>query len=530
MRIIGRLVAAAAGATLSLLLLIPLAAATPGVLRVAIFADPDSFDPPVGTSLPADAVVNSACDGLLAVNAQGRETGALAERWEFTPDGRAVTFHLRPGVRFHNGREFSAEDVRYSWERALKPELRAPAAAWLLPIVGAQEFRDGKAKEVAGLKLLDRHRVRVEFVRPNPLFVRHVQSARLAIVNREATEGGGGKITEKNLVCTGPFVLKGGRSNYQWVFDANPDYWGGKPGITRLELLVVPDENTRLAQYENGELDFIEPPVSQLDRIRKDPVLSRELVSKPRARSVVFGMNYVVQPLFRDRRVREALALAFDRKLISQVILQGTVEPGRSIIPPSLYTIDTSGATGPGHDPARAKKLLAEAGFPDGRGFPALELVTRPQAVFVKASEAVANQLQKNLGIPVQVRSVEFGKYVKDLNARNVTAFFLHAWTAEYLSPQYFFADLIHSQGPRNRFNYANPRVDALLDRADQTVNAEEQQRLYLEAEKLTIEDVAVLPFYYDTYTFLVKPSVRGLEFQPAGTGWLPLTRVTVER
>ncbi len=516
-------------ALVGVLLLASGAAAAPGVLRTVIFSDPDSFDPPVGTSLPADAIVSHACDGLLGTTADGKETGALAERWEVSPDGRAITFTLRRGVKFQNGREVTAEDVRYSWERALKPELKAPAASYLLPIVGAQDFRDGKAKAVVGIVTPDRQRVRVEFTRPNPLFVKHVQSPRLAIVNREATEAGGGKITENNLVCAGPFVFKGGRSNYQWVFDANPDYWAGRPKINRLELFVVADENTRLAQYENGELDFIEPPVSQLERIRKDPALSRELLLKPRARSIVFGMNYGVQPVFRDRRVREALALAFDRKLIGQVILQGTVEPARSIIPTSVYTIDTSAVKGPGYDPDRAKKLLAEAGFPDGKGFPALELVTRPQAVYVRASEAVANQLQKNLGITVQVRSVEFGKYVKDVNAR-IVPFFLHAWTAEYLSPQYFFADLIHSRGPRNRFNYANPQVDALLDRADQTVNAEERQRLYLEAERLTIEDVAVLPFYYDAYTFLVKPYVKGLEFTPTGIGYLPVTRVVVER
>jgi len=504
--------------------------ATPGVLRAVIFADPDSFDPPVGTSLPADAIVNHACDGLVATGPGGAEQPALAERWEFSPDGKTVTFALRRGARFHNGREVVAEDVRYSWERALKPDLRAPAAAYLLPIAGAEEFRDGKAPHVAGLTTPDRHRVRVEFVRANPLFIKHVQSARLAIVNREATESGGGKITEKNLVCAGPFVFKGGRSNYQWVLEANPDYYQGKPKITRLEFFVVPDESTRLAQYEAGELDLIEPPVSQLERIRKDPALARELVLRARARSVVLGMNYQVQPVFRDRRVREALALAFDRKLIAQVLFQGTVEPGRSVIPPSVYTIDTAALKGPGYEPERAKKLLAEAGFPDGKGFPSLELVSRPQAVFVKASEAAANMLEKNLAIPVKVRSVEWGKYVKDVNARNVVGFFLHAWTAEYLSPQYFFGDLIHSKGPRNRFNYANPRVDALLDRADQTVSSEERQRLYLEAEKLTIEDVAVLPFYYDTYTFMVKPSVKGLDFIPTGIGYLPVTRVSVER
>ncbi len=515
---------------LPLVLLASTAAAAPGILRAALFADPDSFDPPVGTSLPADAIIGHACDSLLATTAEGKETGALAERWDVTPDGRSIAFALRRGVKFHNGRELTADDVKYSFERALKPDLKAPAAAYLLPIAGASEFRDGKAKEVAGIAVLDKYRVRLEFVRPNPLFVKHAPSTRLAIVSREATEAAGGKITEKSLVCAGPFVLKGGRSNYQWVLEANPDYYGGKPKVTRIEFFVVPDENTRLAQYENGELDFIEPPVSALERIRKDPALSKELVQKPRGRSVVFGMNYQVQPVFRDRRVREALALAFDRKLIGQVIFQGTVEPGRSIVPTAVYTVDTSALKGPGYEPERAKKLLAEAGFPDGKGFPPLELVTRPQAVFVRASEAVANQLQKSLGIAVQVRSVEFGKYIKDLNARNVTAFFLHAWTAEYLSPQYFFGDLIHSKGPRNRFNYANPQVDALLDRADATVNPEERQRLYLEAEKLTIEDVAVLPFYYDTYTFLVKPSVKGLEFTPTGMGYLPVTRVSVER
>jgi ABC-type transport system substrate-binding protein len=514
---------------LGILLLAFGAEATPGVLRAVIFADPDSFDPPVGASLPADAVVSHACDSLLAVTAEGKETGGLAERWEVSPDGKAITFHLRRGVKFHNGRELTAEDVRYSFERALRPELKASAATWLLPIAGAQDFREGKAKSLAGLTTPDRYRVRVEFSRPNPLFVKQAPSSRLAIVNREATEAAGGKITEKNLVCAGPFVLKGGRTNYQWVFEANPDYWGGKPRINRLELFVVPDENTRLAQYENGELDFIEPPVSQLDRIRKDGGLARELLLKPRARSVVFGMNRTLQPAFRDRRVREALALAFDRKLISQVLLQGTVEPGRSVIPTAVYTIDTSSVKSPGYEPERARKLLAEAGFPDGKGFPALELVTRPQAVYVRASEAVANQLQKTLGIAVQVRSVEWGKYVQDTNARQVP-FFLHAWTAEYLSPQYFFTDLIHTRGPRNRWAYSNPQVDAVLDRADQTVNAEERQRLYLEAEKLTIEDVAVLPFYYDTYTFLVKPSVKGLEFTPTGIGYLPVTRVTVDR
>src|SRR5207249_2796110 len=160
-------------ALLGLLLLASGADAAPGILRTAIFSDPDSFDPPVGTSLPADAVVSHACDGLLGTTAEGKETGALAERWEVSPDGKVIVFTLRRGVKFQNGREVTAEDVRYSWERALKPELKAPAASYLLPIVGAQDFRDGKAKAVAGIVTTDRQRVRVEFTRPNPLFVKH---------------------------------------------------------------------------------------------------------------------------------------------------------------------------------------------------------------------------------------------------------------------------------------------------------------------------------------------------------------------
>jgi oligopeptide transport system substrate-binding protein len=509
---------------------IAFAASAQKELRVAIFADPTSIDPAQSNDLPASAILPQCCESLMRVDAQGKVVLDLAEKWELSNDGKTFTFRIRKGVKFHSGNELKAQHFKYAWTRAIAPGIPNRVLYKDMELIrGAKDVYEGKTTDLIGVQVVDDYTLRVLMDKPHPEFIQVVAMHKFAPLEKEILDKSNGNVTPENLHGTGPMRLVSYQTRSKYEFAAFDRYWGGKPQYDKLTFYVVPNQVTALQQYENGELDIINPPVSNVPRILADPKLSKEFLQIDRLRSCFCAFNAKVQPVFKDLKVRQAFNMAVDKAAIAKVALEDTVVPARSGVPYKSFGKDIVRKGYP-YEPDRAKKLLAEAGYPDAKGFPKLNLYTRPQQEYVRASEMTANMLKKNLNIDVKVVSMEFGKYRQDMEKRDIFDFFFHCWTAPYPSPRYHLTDMMASDGPTNFWNFSDSITDDLARKASNTIDYDKRMEVYLEMEQRTIDQAAVLPLWYDIYLFLAKPYVKNIDWVPVDFGFLKLGKARIEK
>src|SRR5579885_412269 len=303
---------------------------------------------------------------------------------------------------------------------------------------------------------------------------------------------------------------------------AFPGYWGGAPKIDEVVFLVVPNIETSLSLYETKGLDLVEVPPSGTRAVLKDPRYENQTLRVPAAQINYLGMNQNLYAPFKDKRVREAINLAIDRDGFVKGILGGAGLP--------LYGSITPGVAGYApvpkipYDPERAKQLLAEAGFPGGKGLPPIDI----QATAVQKDDlaAFADQFKKVLGMDVNVKVVERATHIKQMNAGEV-AFFPWGWTADYPDALYFLSQLWDSRSPYNRVRWKNADYDKLIDQAQGEPNAEARYKIYAQAEKIILDDVGMAPLYIRTQIWLKQPNVKNVYLTPFRM--LPYAKVEME-
>jgi oligopeptide transport system substrate-binding protein len=496
-------------------------------LHLAQSAEPTTFDPAVVEDGPTIEVLMHVFDGLVQWTPQNKLAPALAERWEVSPDGRTFTFHLRPGVKFQNGRPLKASDFVYTMNRALRPETRSTVAmTYLNDIVGAADVAAGRAKEAKGLAVPDDRTLKITIDAPKAYFLAKLTYPTAYAVCREAIESHGGRMDETNLVGTGPFRLAEYRRGERIVLERNPNYFEGAPKLSRIERAIVLDAGTRHAMFENRQLDIVDVTMADLEQDRKDPELSSKLHYFERPAIYYAALNQRAFPPFKDRRVRQAFAYAIDRDQICRTVLLGVNQPAAGIIPPGVPGYDPR-YTGLPYDLSKAKALLAAAGFPDGRGFPPLTLTFRERQPDIKrVCEVMAEMLRTNLGLNVTLRELEWGKFLTERNRGTMPLYFLR-WMADYLDPQDFTSVMLHTGVAENSIGYSNPEFDRLCDRADVERDPAKRIALYRQAQSLAVQDAPWVPVYFQKDIELWSPRLHGVE--DSLMGHLPHKRTAVE-
>lgn len=497
-------------------------------LRYAITTEPTTLDPALVEDGPTIDLLFQVFEGLVRWEVGNKLVPNLAERWEISPDGRTYTFYLKRGVKFHNGREMKAEDVRYSIERSLDPNTRSTTAGtYLNDIVGALDKLEGRAQTVKGIEVVDPYTIRFRVDAPKAYFLAKLTYPTAYVVCREAVEKTGGRVNEQSMIGTGPFRLKEYLLNQKIILEANPDYHNGRPRLDYIERPIILDSTTRHNMYERGELDVCDVQKGDLRRDQADPVLSKELHFFDRAAIFYLALNQVAFPPFRDKRVRQAFALAINRDEVVQVALMGVNQKANGILPPGIPGYDPS-FKGWEYNPARARQLLAEAGYPAGRGFPKLTLTFREKTPDLRrVAEVVRDMLKRELNIEVELREMEWGAFLSALNKQTMPFYHLR-WAADYLDPQNFLSVMLRTGTPENRIGYSNSEFDKLCDRADRTQDKQERIRLYRKAERIAVEDAPWIPLYFQRDVELIKPYVKGI--RDTLLGHLPHTTVEIVR
>lgn len=498
-----------------------IAAQEPVILRYPITSDPASLEPGLANELITGLIADSLHAGLFRFDSETQLTPYVAESYEVSDDGTVYTFHLNPAATWHNGSPVTAADFKAGWERYLDPDVGAQSAgAPFFPIVGAQALWDGTADTLEGVEVLDDQTLQVTLTAPSTNFLNSLATTTSWVVPAEAVVEGAPNWVDQP-VGAGPFKFVEWTPNVRVLLEANDDFFLGRPLIDGIEFVVVPDAATALAQFEAGELDAVAVPAGDLERIQNDPTLSEQLQYYTRAQLQYLGFNQSQFEPFQDVRVRQAFSHAIDREVLTTQILNGTWLTAQGLVPPNIpeHNPDLLGYT---YDPARAQELLAEAGYPNGEGFPALELV----GLDTTLAEAVGAFLNSNLGIEVSIVTPERGDLIDGLWAHDRWQIFLFGWTADRPSASVWTEELLYSGLGSNFSTYSNPDFDALVDQAVNTLDAEEAKTYWQQAEALALEDAAILPLGYSRYIYLVNPSLSGFSINLFGR--VPFAQISV--
>lgn len=479
--------------------------------------DPRSLDPALSTDVPTGELAALLFDNLTRFDPDGRLVPGLARSWETDPSGRIYTFHLRRGVSFHDGRPVLARDVRASFLRALHPRSTGGRTWALLPLAGARAYAAGEADSIAGIAVPDDSTVVLTLERPLNVFPKLLAMPVAAVVPTPTPPG-----FDQRPVGSGPWRFVSWAHDDAILLARNPAYWGGPPRMDSLRIRIIPEPLTAAAEYEAGRLSVVEIPVGETRRWEERH--GAELQRRPALRDAYIAINTTRGPL-RDVRVRRALNLAVDVPTLLATVMAGRGVRAAGAIPPGIAGYDSTRAPYR-HDPAAARRLLAEAGL--GGGF-ALKLWRTPRAEQARIAQAV----QQSLGeIGVRVEIVERDAASARAAARNGEAdLFLTDWYADYPDPENFNYPLFYSrnQGPGGNYAFfADPALDSLILRARATTSEREKAALAREIDRRVFEAAPWIFLWFPTDLWALRPELTGWTI-PAifnGQRWTEVRRI----
>jgi len=466
--------------------------------------------------------LQSVVEPLVAYDEDNKIVPWLAESWDVKDGGRTYVFHLRKGVKFTNGRALVADDFRWCWERNLAPSFASPAAGnYMGMIAGEPEYVAGKAKTISGIKVIDDHTLSVTLDKPRPYFLGNLTVPTASVFAKEAA-GDKEATTVEGVVGTGPYKLAKLVPDAELELDANADYWGGAPKVAHIRKPIITDPAARLSRFLAGDLDYLELGRQEAQTLDKEKAEKGHLqyVAKPWLQFIVLGEK--VYPPFKDARVRRAFAMAIDRKKLVSDLLTGYDE-AKGLVPHGVPGYQENYAGIP-YDPVGAKKLLTEAGFPDGKGLPPIEMdfsVTIAENRVI--CESVSSDLSKNLGVKVRPQMLEWGAYL-DKQDHGQIPMGVVGWSADYLDPQNFISMQVASFGPQNKEGIHEPEIDALCLKADSEIDPKVRADLYVQAEKLAIERAVRIPVFMMNQPVMMSGRFKGLRINSIGL--MPLTKV----
>ena len=510
-----------------------------GAFRYPLTAKPTTLDP--GTVQDGDTIdlLQNIFEGLVSWNEKSEVVPAVAEKWEISGEGRTYTFHLRHGVKFHNGREVKADDFKYSMDRSCDPAINSETVyEYMNDIVGALDCRSGKSKGISGVTVLDPYTLQISIDKPKSYFLDKLTYPTFYAVCREAIAKSGGKLDASSAVGCGPFKLASPgdyQSDYRVVLTVFQDYHAGKPELTHIVRPVLLDASTRLSQYEAGELDLVGIASSDLDHVNSDPKLKADLHTFDRARIWYLTLNQAAPGSpFANKIVRVAFNMAVNKQELARIALNNLMPAANSIVPPGMGGYVSTCKPIP-YNPAQARTLLKQAGYGSGgKPFPSIALIFRNDTVEAgNAAQVISNQIKINLGISIPVQSMELGQFINQSDQKTMP-FSLASWGADYLDPQDFLSVLLHTSKKingvedhiSNNSGYSSPAFDSLCDRADIEQNQQKRFALYQQAEQIAINDAPWVPLYFQRDLELIKPNVKGI--RDSLLGHLPHTATSV--
>ncbi|MFQ5814356.1 MAG: ABC transporter substrate-binding protein [Anaerolineae bacterium] len=498
-----------------------------GTYRRSLANAPGTLDPARINDIYARTIAQQIYDGLVQYDESLGIRPAIARSWKSSRDGRIWTFFLRKGVKFHNGREVTAQDFVYSFSRLLDPKLQSAAAQFFLRIEGAREFAEGRAKTVRGLQALDRYTLQIRLSDASSPFVPLLAIGYAKVVPKEAIESRTQPF-DLQPVGTGPFKLVHRDGNNLIVLEANPDYFGGRPYLHRIEYKIFPAEvhEEVFLRFERGELEDSPVPAKVRSSLLKNT--RYQFVRRPIMGIRFLAFNTSQKPL-NDLRLRRAMNYAVDREWIAKEIYQGKYNPAGSILPPGTYSYDPNLLPYP-YDPEKARRMLAQAGYPNGKGLPLLTIWSSVK--YKEATEelkAITRYLAA-VGIKAEIRyNTKWPDFKRNVYAGKLPIF-RYSWYGLTPDPENFLYRLFHSQSVDNFTRFHNSRIDNLLLKAASEPDPIKGVNLYRQVEREILAEAPILLMGYYSYERLFQPYVKGIKVSPFGDPYIPMKDIWLEK
>ena len=462
----------------------------------------------------------------------------IATDWSVSDDGLTWTFNMRKDIwwvhydpetqKTEKKRLVNAHDVEYAVKRTLDPETASNYAYVCYIIKNGQAVNTGESTDLdsVGVKALDEYTVQFTLEQPAGYFPAIASMWVARPVPKEVIDEHGNQWTDPGTIWTnGPYCLDTWKHESRMVFVKNPFFYNAdNVSIERINCVMVVEESTAFAMYENGELDVQKPPLDDMDRIKADPVLSKELYIGPEACTYYYGFN-TTKPPVDDPTVRRALSYALDRQKLVDTVLKGGQKPAWSFACTGIFgnVAESEDFPGISFDPTRAKELLAEAGYPNGEGFPAVTLMFNTSEAHQKIAEFIQACWKEHLGIDVKLANQEFRVYLDTLT-EDAPLIYRAGWCTDYPDQNNWVLEVFHPTMGQNDPKWSGAAADEfarLTEQAAAESDPEKRKELYFQAEEiLCVNEAVIIPIYYYTTVVCNKPYVERTYQLVAGEHW----------
>ncbi|HWL11377.1 MAG TPA: ABC transporter substrate-binding protein [Ureibacillus sp.] len=495
--------------------------------RALIYGDPQNLDPITRSHGTTTSMITwNIFEPLIRYDAEkGEYTPGNAQTWETNEDGTVYTFKLKQGVKFHNGREVTAQDFKYSLERLVNPQNASPNAGNLQMVVGYTEFTTGTASELTGVKVVDDYTLEITISSPNNTFLSIMSLPFTAAVPKEAVEELGDEFGAKPIGA-GPFKFSSWVRDSEVILEKFDDYHAGAPYLDTVVYKILTDQAARDTAFSSEQIDMMVLGDAQYAQYKNNPQFTDYVVEVPELFIRNLRFNFEKEGPWQDVRVRQAINYAIDRETIIATVLGGKAYSATGVLPTSIKGYNEEVFSYP-YDPEKAKELLKEAGYEDGFTLP---ILTSSHSAFgVPAVEAMSGFLEE-VGIKIEIEQVDMASLADRGSSGDFETIMYSnggmTSPVEFIS-KYFHSDNFGATG--NIGYYKNEEVDALLDQALATTDEEEMIKLSQEAEEIVVEEAPMWFFNYNKAVIVHQPWVKGLQAVPTDIDYQDLTKVWID-
>lgn len=495
-------------------------------MRIANGAEPEVLDPRKAIGMPEFIVLRQLFEGLATQDAKGNPIPGTAEKWDVSPDGLTFTFHIRSTAKWSNGDPVTAQEFEYAWKNVIDPKFASKYADQLYYIKNAEAFNKGKTTiDQVGIKAINDKTLEVKLEKPTPYFSFLTSFPTYFPVHKKTVEANPQWHADvKTIVGNGPFKITNWVHNSKIEIVKNDNYWNkGVVKLAAAEINLSDNRKTLLDMFENNQLDTVEvsPPLPEIPRLQKE----NKLKILPYIGTYYYCIN-IKQVPFDNLKVRQAFSLAIDRTALVTSITKAGEKPAMAWTPYGLPDAKPGedfrtigGDYFKDKDIETAKKLLAEAGYPEGKGLPEIALLYNTSEEHKIIAESIQEMWKKNLGVTVTLTNQEWKVY---LQSRSKGDFQIarSAWIGDFLDPMTYLDTLTGTNG-NNHTRWSNAEYDKLVRTAQATLDPAVRMKSMHDAEKILMADMPIMPIYFYTSKILEKPNAKGVIRDALGAVYL---------
>jgi len=492
------------------------------VIRATIASEPKTLDPSLNNALDGGNYILCAFEGLTRIGKDGNIVAGAAESWETSPDGLVWTFHIRKDAKWSDGKDVTANDFIYAWKRTVDPKTAADYAYYIYFIKNGEKINAGEADiDTLGVKALDEKTLEVTLENPCPFFTEIVAFPALVPQREDIVSADKDKwaLNPSTYIGNGPYKLTAWEHDSKITFEKNDNYWDKDSIVApKIEWYLMNDQNAILSAFKNGQVVYAK-------NIPSDELAAEKQAGNLKIQPLLgtYYLDFVNnKPPFDNVKVRKAFSLAIDRNYLVETVKKGGEKPATGYVPYGISDINpepdfrTTGGDYISVKPEdyeknvqEAKKLLAEAGYPDGKGFPKVTFGLNSGAGHEPIAEAVQQMWKENLGVEVEILAQEWNVFQQS-RKDGVYNINRNGWIGDYMDASTFL-DMFTTGIGQNNAKYSNPKYDELISSARKEADPAKRIQFYHEAEKLLMDDAAIAPLYYYTEPVVISPKLQGV-------------------